>query len=199
MSRTLRYLFAMLCGAVPALLLFFVLRPLRLRRLNRIGLCSSFQRETAVALFWTYCGGAALLGLTPRWVVRSLAGLPLGMPWNAGGLPFFSPGNVNLIPFDTFSQSTYILIANVVLFMPFGLFAALLWRDFGWKRALLTGVCITLSIESCQLCIGRTFDIDDLMLNTLGVFCGFLLALAVRRRFPRFAAKLLVSPTTPSK
>ena len=198
MSLTLRYLFAMLCGAVPALALFFCLRPLRLRRLVQKGLSSPFRREAVMALFWTYCGGAALLGLTPRWVVRSLAGLPLGTPWNEAGLPFFSPGNVNLVPFDTFSQSTYILIANVVLFIPFGLFSALLWRGFNWKRALLTGGCITLSIEICQLFIGRTFDVDDLALNTLGVFCGFLLALAVRRLFPRLAAALLVSPITSS-
>lgn len=188
----------MLCGAVPALALFFCLRPLRLRRLVQKGLSSPFRREAVMALFWTYCGGAALLGLTPRWVVRSLAGLPLGTPWNEAGLPFFSPGNVNLVPFDTFSQSTYILIANVVLFIPFGLFSALLWRGFNWKRALLTGGCITLSIEICQLFIGRTFDVDDLALNTLGVFCGFLLALAVRRLFPRLAAALLVSPITSS-
>lgn len=186
----------MLCGALPALLLFFSLRPLHLRRLKWNGLCSSPRREAALALFWMYCGGAAILGLTPRWVVRSLAGLPLGMPWNEAGLPFFSPGNVNLVLFDTFSQSTYILAANVILFMPFGLFSALLWRGFGWKQALLTGVCITLFIESCQLFIGRTFDIDDLMLNTLGVFCGFLLALAVRRLRPRFAAELLLFPIT---
>ena len=187
----------MLCGAVPALALFFGLRPLRLRGLNRKGLGSSFHREAALALFWMYCGGAAILGLTPRWVVRSLAGLPLGTPWNAAGLPFFSLGNVSLILFDTFSQSTFILISNVVLFMPFGLFSALLWRGFGWKQALLTGACITLFIEFCQLFIGRTFDIDDLMLNTIGVFCGFLLALAIRRRFPQFAAKLLVTQKSP--
>ena len=184
----------MLCGAVPALALFFGLRPLRLRRLADKGLSSPFCREAVLALFWMYCGGAAILGLTPRWVVRSLAGLPLGMPWNESGLPFFSPGNISLVPFDTFSQSTYILIANIVLFMPFGLFSALLWRGFGWKRALLTGGCITLFIESCQLFIGRTFDIDDLTLNTLGVFCGFLLAAFLRRRFPRFAERLAVSP-----
>ena len=183
MERTLRYLFAMLCGALPALLLFFSLRPLRLRRLKRNGLYTPSHREAALA---------------PRWVVRSLAGLPLGMPWNADSLPFFSPGNVNLIPFDTFSQSIYILVANVILFMPFGLFSALLWRGFGWKRALLAGGCITLFIESCQLFIGRTFDIDDLMLNTLGVFCGFLLTPAVRRLCPRLAAKLLVFPITSS-
>lgn len=198
MGRTLRYLFAMLCGAVPALLLFFCLRPLRRRRLDRKGLCSPLRREAVLALLWMYCGGAAILGLTPRWVIGSLAGLPLGTPWNEAGLPFFSPGNVSLVPFDTFSQSTYILVANVGLFVPFGLFAALLWRGFGWRQALLTGAGITLFIESCQLFIGRTFDIDDLLLNTLGVFCGFLLALAFRRLFPKWTAGLLVSPAISS-
>ena len=196
MGRTLRYLFAMLWGAVPALALFFLLRPLRLRRLSRLGLSSPFRREAALALFWMYCGGAAVLGLTPRWVVPALASLPVGGGWNEAGLPFFSPGSVSLIPFQTFSYSAYILIANVVLFMPFGLFAALLWWGFNWKRALVTGGCITLFIETCQLFVGRTFDIDDLTLNTLGVFCGFLLALAVKRLFPRFAASLTVSPIT---
>ena len=193
MGLTLRYLFAMLCGAVPALAMFLVMRPLRLRRLERAGLSSPLLREDALALFWMYCGGAALLGLTPRWVVRSLAGLPLGMPWNEAGLPFFSPGNVNLVLFDTFSQSTYILAANVILFLPFGLFPALLWRNFGWNRALLAGACITLFIETCQLFVGRTFDIDDLMLNTLGVFGGWLLGMAAKRLFPRFSAYFLVS------
>ena len=193
MGRTLGYLFAMLCGAVPALALFCCLRPLRRRRLRGKSLYSSRCREAVLALFWMYCGGAALLGLTPRWVVRSLAGLPLGMPWNPESLPVLSAGNVSLVPFGTFSDSAYILAANVILFMPFGLFPSLLWRNYGWKRALLTGVCITLFIESCQLFIGRTFDIDDLMLNTLGVFCGFLLAPVLRRLIPRFTEKLTVS------
>ena len=196
MGRTLRYLFAMLCGAIPALALFWSLYPLRRRRLRGKGLCSSPRREAVLAFFWMYCGGAAILGLTPRWVVRSLAGLPLGTPWNPDGLPVFSPGTVSMVPFGTFSDSVYILAANVILFMPFGLFSALLWRSFDWKRALLTGGCITLFIESFQLFIGRTFDIDDLMLNTLGVFCGFLLAPVFRRLFPRFTENLLVSPMT---
>lgn len=92
MSLTLRYLFAMLCGAIPALLLFCGLRPFHLRGLAKKGLCSPFRRETVLALLWMYCGGAAILGLTPRWFVRSLAGLPQGMPWNEAGLPLFQPG-----------------------------------------------------------------------------------------------------------
>ena len=67
------------------------------------------------------------------------------------------------------------------MFLPFGFFPALLFRNFGWRRALLTGVCVTAFIEVTQLLVGRAFDIDDLMLNTLGAFCGFLIQKALGR------------------
>ena len=66
------------------------------------------------------------------------------------------------------------------MFVPFGLFAAFLWRGFQWKNALLLGFCITTFIECAQLFVGRAFDIDDIILNTLGILCGFWLWLAFR-------------------
>ena len=192
MERTLRYLFTMLWGAAPALVLFLCLRPARMRRLQGKGLYSPLPRELVLALFWMYCGAIAIIGLTPRWVIYAFEDLLYGLPWNGAGHPFFQPGNVSLEPFKTFSYSSYVLIGNIALFVPFGLLAALLWRCFGWWKALLTGGGITLFIECCQLFVGRTFDVDDLMLNTLGVFAGFLLALGVRRCFPKLAARLQV-------
>ena len=147
-----------------------------------------------MALFWMFCGGMAVLTLTPRWVVWSLVDLLHGYRWNVGDYPFFSLGSANWRLFQTIQFSPYFLAGNIVMFVPFGFFPALLWRGFDWKRALLTGGCITLSIEICQLFVGRTFDIDDLMLNTLGVFCGFLMGSAVRRLLPRFSAKFLIIP-----
>lgn len=194
MERTLRYLFTMLWGAVPALILFFCLYPLRRKRLQGKGLYSPLPREIALALFWMYCGGIAIIGLTPRWVIYAFEDLLYGLPWNRMGYPFFSPGNVSLKLFKTFSYSSYVLIGNVALFVPFGLFAALLWRNFRWWKALLLGLGITLLLECCQLLVGRTFDVDDLMLNTFGVLCGFWLALAVRRVWPGAAARLQVTP-----
>lgn len=187
MGPTLRYLFAMSCGAIPALGLFFCLRPARTRRLQGKRLTSSVSREITLALFWMYCGAIAIIGITPRWVVRSLAGLLQGQPWNPGLRPFFSPGSVSLEPFKTFSYSSYVLIGNIALFVPFGLLSSLLWRDFRWWKALVLGFDITLFIELCQLFVGRTFDIDDLMLNTFGVLCGYWAALMFRRVFPILA------------
>lgn len=192
MGRTLRYLFTMLWGAVPALALFFCLRPARVRHLQGKGLYSSSPREAALALFWMYCGAVAIIALTPRWLIYAFEDLLFGLPWNPQGRPFFSPGSVSLTFFKTFSYSSYVLAGNILLFLPFGLLSALLWRKFRWWKALLLGFDITLFIELWQLFIGRTFDVDDLMLNTFGVLCGFWAALVFRRCFPNGAANLQV-------
>ena len=87
---------------------------------------------------------------------------------------------------------SYMLLGNIVMFLPFGFFAALLWRGYTWRRALVTGLGITGLIECWQLCVGRAFDIDDIWLNTLGVLCGYGLWRLVRRAVPGFAEKFHV-------
>ncbi len=196
-SNITTHVLDMLPGAALAAVLFACLRPWRKHRLAARGLRSTPPREAALLLFWLFCGGMAVITLTPRWLGFGSA-LRYGLPpavtvfGTDGGASLFSPGEINLIPFQTFGQIRYVWLGNIVMFLPFGLFPALLFRGFGWRRALVAGGCITLLIETCQLFIGRTFDVDDLMLNTLGVFCGFLLGGAVRRLFPRFAAGFAV-------
>ena len=51
---------------------------------------------------------------------------------------------------------------------------------------------ITLFIECWQVCVGRIFDIDDIILNTLGVFCGYLLWLLLKRFVPGFVRRFQV-------
>ena len=107
--------------------------------------------------------------------------------WGWAG-PFFQLGYVNLVPFQTFCLSgvlLYTLLGNIIMFLPFGFFPALLWRGYTWKRALVTGLCVTGFIECWQLIVGRAFDIDDLMLNTLGTLCGFWLWKGLDARMPR--------------
>lgn len=178
MSRTLAYLFAMSWGAALALAAAIAFRSVRWKELAARGLESSRCRETVLALFWMFCGGMAVITLTPRWVIWSLIDLVNHGIWNAAGDPFFSWGTMNWLPFRTFAadaHSRYILLGNVVMFLPFGFFAGLLWRGFSVKRALLLGICTAGGIECWQLLIGRAFDVDDLMLNTLGVLTGYLL------------------------
>ena len=195
MSRTLAYLFAMSWGAAAALLAFALCQPVRRRKQTAKSVVSSRCRETALALFWMFCGGMAVITLTPRWAVWAMIDLVNHGIWNAGGYPFFAWGDVNLIPFQTFAadaHSLYILIGNLVMFLPFGFFAALLWRGMTLGRAAAAGLALTAAIECWQLTVGRAFDIDDLLLNTLGVMAGYLLWRLADRLLPRRLTRLWV-------
>ena len=73
------------------------------------------------------------------------------------------------------------LVANIVLFVPFGV--ALGLRSPGTPRTRLVLVCAALSVgvEAVQLVwsIGRSADVTDVLMNTLGGFLGLVLARAV--------------------
>ncbi|WP_066166044.1 VanZ family protein [Metasolibacillus sp. FSL H7-0170] len=70
----------------------------------------------------------------------------------------------------------YNLAGNIVLFIPFGFFIPLLWHKMRsmWKM-LFMALAIPLFIESCQLFIGRSTDIDDVLLNTIAIIIGYIL------------------------
>ena len=188
---TADYLRKMLPGILAALAVYGCLYPRRYRRLQAAGLVSLRQREITLALFWMFCGGMAMLTLT-LWEFDLTAVLRWGC-----SEPFFQMGGVNLIPFRTVSLSgvfLYILLGNILMFLPFGFFPALVWRGYTWKRALATGLCITGFIECGQLLVRRAFDIDDLWLNTLGAMVGFWLWSLLERLAPAKIEKFHVQP-----
>lgn len=67
------------------------------------------------------------------------------------------------------------IIGNILLFLPYGYFTSyyLNSKKF-WSVALLT-LIVSFTIECVQLNIGRTFDIDDVILNTCGGILGFFI------------------------
>lgn len=67
------------------------------------------------------------------------------------------------------------VLGNIILFLPFGFFTAY-YLDIKkpYLIIILTLVAST-SIEIVQMSIGRVFDIDDIMLNTIGGIVGFYL------------------------
>ena len=188
---TADYLRKMLPGVLAALAVYGCLYPRRCRRLQAAGLISLRRREIALVLFWMFCGGMVMLTLTPREF-----DLIAALRWGWAG-PFFRLGSVNLIPFQTVRLNgmlLYILLGNILMFLPFGFFPALVWRGSAWKRALLTGFCVTGFIECWQLLAGRAFDIDDLWLNTLGAMAGFWLLRLLERLAPAQVEKFRVRP-----
>lgn len=76
-------------------------------------------------------------------------------------------------------------LGNILLFLPFGFLYPLFRRGSGVLRTLLAGVGVSLCIEVIQPLLGRSFDINDLILNGLGVLLSALLFALIHRRFPR--------------
>lgn len=179
------FIVRMLPGGIVALLAYFALLPLRRRRLLSVGQTSPLHREIILLLFFLFCGGMAAITLTPRWF-HWLIVLTDGT-----SEPFFQLGTFNLIPFRTFALdpwSVMILLGNVILFFPIGFFCILLWRRNSWKHILLIGFLTAFCIEVTQLFVGRTFDIDDILLNTVGVLLGGLFCLLLRHMIPSLHA-----------
>lgn len=94
----------------------------------------------------------------------------------------------NFIPFKTINFYLYLanvnliiriknLVGNIIGFMPFAFLCPLLFKKFrNFKVVILTTFSLSLSYEVLQLLFELgSFDVDDLILNTIGGFLGYLL------------------------
>lgn len=182
---------AVALGSVLAVLLFVPTAAVQYRRDGRLG-----PRDLAVLLaaavyalsLWTYtllpvpvagsyrCAGT---NLEPFGSTRGL-----GAGESATGLA----GLAGLLGDPVFLQ----LALNVLLFVPLGFFLRVIARR-GVLVAGMVGLAVSLLIETTQLtglwglydCAYRLFDVDDLLVNTLGAITGSLVAATVVRRRAR--------------
>ena len=75
---------------------------------------------------------------------------------------------------------------NLAIFVPIGFFPALLFRDANWKRSAIIGFGMSALIELAQYFIMRNVAVDDIILNTAGAICGYLLYLFIRKHWTNF-------------
>lgn len=95
----------------------------------------------------------------------------------------------NFIPFKTISSAFHNgitatavtqIIGNIIMSVPFGVIVLMLFNIPQWWKKLLIALSFTASIELIQMLIGmaignmyRNIDIDDIILNLLGVIIGY--------------------------
>lgn len=65
------------------------------------------------------------------------------------------------------------IIGNVLLFLPYGYFVSYYLKNKKILPTTFLTLLISITIEIVQLNIGRTFDIDDIILNTIGGILGY--------------------------
>lgn len=147
-------------------------------------------REIVMALFVLFMLG--LLTLTFQKGEEYLKSRTLAQAWDR----LQNGEGVNFIPFHTIrnyvkhgraAKVNFIwvnIIGNIVMFIPWGLGLPLLWRKFrsAWKVTIMSFI-LPVCIEFCQLFVGRTVDVDDVILNFTGGIIGGLLYLILRLCF----------------
>ncbi len=92
----------------------------------------------------------------------------------------------NLVPFTEIfrykigsSLFYFNVIGNIIIFIPFGYFISRYIKPKRILPILIVSVISSATVEFVQICIGRSFDVDDIILNAIGAIAGFLLYVAL--------------------
>lgn len=145
--------------------------------------------EVMRLLFVCYLTGLCSLVILPVGFWRDVFdGIFFGW-WEEMG-PFFRLGEISLTPtFVKCLSGEYslghwvkeMIVGNVVMFIPFGFFLPFVTGKLNSKNIFATAVAVPIVVELFQLILGRSFDIDDLICNFLGIMIGSLIASGIRR------------------
>ena len=101
----------------------------------------------------------------------------------------------NIVPFQEIfryeigsRKFIYNVLGNISIFVPFGYFISRAIKSRGVATIIIDSVLTSLTVELVQLNIGRSFDIDDIMLNMVGGIIGYFLYVgldAIYNHLPR--------------
>ncbi|RDV44944.1 VanZ family protein [Leifsonia sp. ku-ls] len=117
------------------------------------------------------------------------------------GVPSLHVGDtraVKLVPFvagDGYGVNTpFEMTANLGLFVPFGVYLALLAPTWRWWRIAGLAAVLSVGFETTQyvLAVGSS-DVTDVILNTAGAVTGVALLTLVRRALGGWTATVLVA------
>lgn len=137
-------------------------------------------------------------------VFKDLPVIRIGsMRFNFGGQ---QTGPANLVPFKSilpyllgergFIIAIINLVGNIVLLVPVGFLVPCIYRNMTWKKCLLIAVATGLAIEGMQevLHVG-IFDIDDVILNGLGVVVGYRAYMFLAKMSASKKSKVVIAAT----
>ena len=103
---------------------------------------------------------------------------------------------MNLIPFSEILRYKlgtkmfyYNVVGNIIIFIPFGYLTSIYVKPKKIWPILITTLITSALVEFVQLRIGRSFDIDDILLNVVGSIIGYLLFIAlsaINKKLPDF-------------
>ncbi len=106
---------------------------------------------------------------------------------------------INLAPFSEIfryqvgsKMFIYNTLGNILLFVPYGYFVTRYINGKSLYQLFIISFVTSLTVEILQVKLGRSFDIDDVILNVIGGMVGYFLYIAlnaIRTHLPKFLQK----------
>ncbi len=112
----------------------------------------------------------------------------------------FRPEEINLIPFRWIAEGVRTYLENILLFIPFGFMLPCIWKKYeGLRQTVFSGFTFSLIIELSQLFNIRITDIDDLLMNTLGAFIGWIIFKLLQKYLAKLQEKVSIQSPNSKK
>ncbi|UPO90668.1 VanZ family protein [Niallia sp. Man26] len=99
-----------------------------------------------------------------------------------------------------FWNSVKLSFYNLIMLCPLGVYISLLFKARKLSKAIGCIFLVSVTIEVLQLLLGyvgivegRAFDVDDLLLNTIGGGIGYIITEAVKKKVRLFRQKQMVN------
>ena len=157
-------------------------------KIKRQRLTVSWFSELMRWLFVCYLTGLVNLVLVPGNLWGSIW---YSLRTGAAEIEFDQPfsGGFNLVPtlvkcllgeLTLGSWVKEMLVGNLLMFLPMGFFLPFVSERVDRRNIWKLAVLIPVVIEVIQLMIGRSFDVDDLLLNFAGIVIGYFVAVGVK-------------------
>ncbi|WP_274309291.1 VanZ family protein [Solibacillus daqui] len=159
---------------------YMVIRMLYMRKQNK-----NWPREIVMMLFFLYCVSIFSQTIIPNFYIDE--GRIIFDTSNAFIRSNFTPLTTIHLYYDQLDGpiaqiAFYNLVGNIVLFIPFGFFIPLLWKKLrSWRKMHIIAFGIPLFIECTQYFIGRSIDVDDVLLNAIAIVLGFVMYKVLHR------------------
>ena len=93
-------------------------------------------------------------------------------------------GAIDLVP-DFFYNISGETIGNFLMFLPFGILYPLSQKESAWKKCVVNGLIAVAVIEVLQPIFGRAFDMNDVILNSLGIVVSASIFMGVKKTIKR--------------
>ena len=106
---------------------------------------------------------------------------------------------INLVPFSEIfryeigsKMFIYNVLGNILLFIPYGYFVSRYVNAKSVYQIFIVSLITSFTVELLQVRLGRSFDVDDIILNVAGGILGYFAYIAlnaIKSHLPKFLQK----------